>query len=363
MKKIYFSAAFLIGAVSAFAQVPLRTTTQVGISRAEHYVHSSGVGNRVPTDTIGLVEFAPGNTVIEYNSPGFGYLLGTNSQTQQGVDIKTFEVARGFTILEPFNVEGAMLFFLAKESPSNNLTLPINVNVYSMEPNKAFDDPNATSPDAMGPSTVVASGSIAFQDADTNFVQGPAPTFITFPTPAWVNGDFAIGVEYKDFYTGMDVIALWGDEIGDGGGLKYTFHKFGVLGQTNTFWAVTSSTFTLPPDDDPMDINAGIFAIVSASSVSVGDDQFLDGMQLSQNYPNPANGVVTINYALEKFQEKATLEIYAANGQLVQKIENKDQAAGKHSIKLDANLFSSGTYFYSLEVNGNRLTKRMVISK
>ncbi len=358
MKKIYFSVAFVMSAVLAMAQLPQQPGVAV-VNRAERLSISTGADNRVPTDTLGLDIFAPNGTVIQYGLQGGGYILGNNSQMQQGLDIKTFEIAQAFAVSSiAYNVEGAMFFFAAKEAVSST-PAGVDVTVYELGPDVAYGSTSSTTPDAVGPSSASSTASIAFADIDTTFGM---PTFVTFPQPTWVSSDFAIGVSIEGTYAGQDTVVLYGDELGDGGGLNFLYHRFGVVGNPLELWYVSSAAFT-GPGGEQFDINSSIFAIVATSDVSVGDEAFLDGMQLSQNYPNPANGLVTIDYALEKYQEKATLEVYAANGQLVHKIENKDQKAGKHTVKIDANLFSSGTYFYSLEVNGKRLTKKMLIAK
>ena len=49
-------------------------------------------------------------------------------------------------------------------------------------------------------------------------------------------------------------------------------------------------------------------------------------------------------------------------GQMV-KTEEQDARRGKNQIDLDVTAIPEGIYFYSVEFNGQKLTKRMAITK
>ena len=88
---------------------------------------------------------------------------------------------------------------------------------------------------------------------------------------------------------------------------------------------------------------------------------------LSQNYPNPFNPVTSINYEIPTDQ-RVTLSVYNILGQEVVSLVNKDQFAGKYTIRWDgtSNRFtnvSSGTYFYVLQTNNFKQVKKMVLLK
>ena len=50
-------------------------------------------------------------------------------------------------------------------------------------------------------------------------------------------------------------------------------------------------------------------------------------------------------------------------GKVVTSSFEGNKAEGTHSIELNTNSLNAGVYFYSVIVNGNRLTKKMTISK
>ena len=83
---------------------------------------------------------------------------------------------------------------------------------------------------------------------------------------------------------------------------------------------------------------------------------------LSQNYPNPFNPVTTIEYTLPELA-KVKVEVYNTLGQAVAVLVDGDQEAGYHEVRWDAGDMASGVYFYRIEANDFRATRRMVLMK
>ena len=83
---------------------------------------------------------------------------------------------------------------------------------------------------------------------------------------------------------------------------------------------------------------------------------------LEQNTPNPFNGETTIQYYLPKWAYDAQLQITDFNGKIL-KVEN-NLTTGHGTISLAAGALPSGTYSYSLLIDGKIVdTKRMVLVK
>ena len=57
------------------------------------------------------------------------------------------------------------------------------------------------------------------------------------------------------------------------------------------------------------------------------------------------------------------LNVYNINGQLVSELVNGNREAGFHTVNFDGNNLNSGMYFYTLEANGNTITKKMILTK
>ncbi len=88
-----------------------------------------------------------------------------------------------------------------------------------------------------------------------------------------------------------------------------------------------------------------------------------NGVNVSQNMPNPTKGISTINYELDK-NAAVTLAVYDVTGKKVASQNEGSQLAGKHAIRFNAENLSEGVYYYSLTVNGTATsTMKMVVIK
>jgi hypothetical protein len=70
---------------------------------------------------------------------------------------------------------------------------------------------------------------------------------------------------------------------------------------------------------------------------------------LAQNYPNPFNPSTTIRYGLPN-SSHVTLTVFNTLGQQVGLLQDGEQEAGYHEIRFDGKNFSSGVYFYRIQV-------------
>jgi hypothetical protein len=86
-------------------------------------------------------------------------------------------------------------------------------------------------------------------------------------------------------------------------------------------------------------------------------------IKLYQNYPNPFNPVTNIEYQLPMSGD-VKVSIFDLLGRKVAVLVNERQTQGSYSIKWNASNFSSGMYFYNLEINGNIIdTKKLILIK
>jgi hypothetical protein len=90
--------------------------------------------------------------------------------------------------------------------------------------------------------------------------------------------------------------------------------------------------------------------------------------ELFQNYPNPFNPSTVIRYAISssagRSNGKAELRIFDVAGKVMRVFVNDVKVYGIYEVNVDAREFASGTYFYSLFLEGKHLaTKRMVVLK
>jgi hypothetical protein len=107
--------------------------------------------------------------------------------------------------------------------------------------------------------------------------------------------------------------------------------------------------------------NWGIWAHFTLQGVGVEENE-ANGIQLGQNTPNPANGTTVIRYNLAT-KGNVSFELYDVSGKLVMNMNQGEQVAGAHQIEINAENLQTGVYFYSLNVDGKRVTRRMVVTE
>ncbi|NCS88813.1 MAG: hypothetical protein AUK34_05480 [Ignavibacteria bacterium CG2_30_36_16] len=83
---------------------------------------------------------------------------------------------------------------------------------------------------------------------------------------------------------------------------------------------------------------------------------------LAQNYPNPFNPATSITYNIPE-NGYVNLTVFNLLGEKVAELVNTMQEAGTHTVNFNASSLASGTYIYSLNVNGNSITKKMSLIK
>ena len=87
-----------------------------------------------------------------------------------------------------------------------------------------------------------------------------------------------------------------------------------------------------------------------------------EDFKLNQNYPNPFNPVTIINYEL-KITNYVTLKVYDLNGKEITTLHSGKQSAGSYSVEFNASNFSTGIYFYSIQTESFKETKKMILLK
>jgi hypothetical protein len=85
-------------------------------------------------------------------------------------------------------------------------------------------------------------------------------------------------------------------------------------------------------------------------------------LALQQNYPNPFNPSTVIDYTLP-MRQHATLTVHDALGRTVATLADGLMDAGAHSARFDADGLPAGVYVVRLTVNGQMLTRSMLLLK
>lgn len=98
------------------------------------------------------------------------------------------------------------------------------------------------------------------------------------------------------------------------------------------------------------------------TSVDGGSSFGLPKFLLFQNHPNPFSSSTTIDYILPRSGD-VKLSIYNIEGQLIETLVDRFQAAGNHSVGWNAKRFSSGVYFYRIDTGSYTDVRKSIILK
>ena len=112
----------------------------------------------------------------------------------------------------------------------------------------------------------------------------------------------------------------------------------------------------------PFELNIGKIELLASNSIENIDNKV---SYLDQNYPNPFNPITKINYELPNINYiNAEIIVYNSLGQSVWSSGHLPFTILQSSIIFEGSKFNSGIYYYSLIVDGNKLsTKSMLLIK
>src|SRR5581483_9119399 len=90
------------------------------------------------------------------------------------------------------------------------------------------------------------------------------------------------------------------------------------------------------------------------------------GFTLGQNYPNPFDPsydpMTLIGFSINN-SAHVVLRVYTLTGTLVKTLVDDKLTAGDYNIRFNADGMAAGTYLYTLETNGQAMTKQMTLIK
>jgi hypothetical protein len=81
---------------------------------------------------------------------------------------------------------------------------------------------------------------------------------------------------------------------------------------------------------------------------------------VSQNFPNPVKGLTSFNVSLEK-AARVSVEVKNIMGQVAMIMDKGVVEAGTQTYKIDASSLISGIYFYTVKINGESFTHKMIV--
>lgn len=102
-------------------------------------------------------------------------------------------------------------------------------------------------------------------------------------------------------------------------------------------------------------------AMIGSKQLTVNNQQaaVITAASLEQNMPNPFHNTTTIAYSLPAKFSSAKIIITDVNGKQLKELNIS--GGGKGSVRIDASILASGTYYYSLYVDGRLAGSRQMI--
>jgi hypothetical protein len=110
------------------------------------------------------------------------------------------------------------------------------------------------------------------------------------------------------------------------------------------------------------------FSYVDANfTIPTGNEPFPVGIDLKSNdiayvniYPNPVKDLATVTLTLKQ-NANVTVELTNLVGQQVLSLSKGNMSAGTQQFSLNASSLSSGAYFLTVKVDGQKFTKKMIV--
>lgn len=143
------------------------------------------------------------------------------------------------------------------------------------------------------------------------------------------------------------VFALDYSEIEDENNLPKPGDKY-IVDFDRPFMDSDEILFTVKPNDGSIN--------------SIENESVPEEFSLEQNYPNPFNPTTNIKFQIAK-SGKYTLKVYNLLGELVETIFNDFITTGSYIKNFSGRELSSGVYVYSLQGEGIRISRKMILIK
>lgn len=125
---------------------------------------------------------------------------------------------------------------------------------------------------------------------------------------------------------------------------------------------VGNGSYTIPNPDALGQLKLLVNYNNAPSEIKIESDLIPNSTELYQNYPNPFNPSTKIKFTLKQ-QSEVSLRVFDLLGKEISILINEELGSGSYSVDFNAENFSSGLYLYMLTVNGNIISKKMILEK
>ena len=148
------------------------------------------------------------------------------------------------------------------------------------------------------------------------------------------------------------------DSYGDGLYCQYT----GVTADNGSWSVVNGNGDVLWEASTEIDVNGIFFASTKGgmkiTAVGMEENALSNSLNI---YPNPSNGLVNVNFSMDKASE-IRFELYNALGSMVRNM-NTSAPAGLQLRQFDMSELSNGVYYLNIMANGMKTSRMVTIAK
>jgi hypothetical protein len=320
--------SILIVALLAGAQLTQAQQLQIGRVDAVDFQTSASRG----TDTLftfGIEQASAQGQIAAYVSPAGAMLFGT-SEYPTNAFAQEFELIDG-----PANIDGVVFFFAQAVYGSAQASSHIKVRLYAMDAAGGQTSAGA----ATRPGTVLREVQLPISQITTTGFSG-----VSF-APVWVSSRFAAG------------FSLTGINTADSVNLAASTNGFVEISDRS--WLTLSGAWATVKLAAEIDIDYFIGAVLTPSAVSVGENAWMNGMQMDILGGNPNRDAFTLRYAVRDASDMRLYVVDAMGRTMVD--EQLGRQSGENQRYVNTQGWAAGTYFVNLMANGLPITKRVVV--
>jgi hypothetical protein len=134
-----------------------------------------------------------------------------------------------------------------------------------------------------------------------------------------------------------------------------TMRKYGYDGDNNVSSVIVESKM----EGMPWTVDSKTY-YYNYTKVGIKDINNVN-MAVYQNIPNPARDIALITYNIPT-DGNVIFTVYSTNGQSLF-VQSEEAKAGENTLKMPVSNLATGMYFYSMEFDGQRITKKMSVQR
>lgn len=158
--------------------------------------------------------------------------------------------------------------------------------------------------------------------------------------------------------------SLFGDGTAISPSIKLSSNFINAYDQFGTHVTIDEENIIVgsPYTDTNGMTNAGGIDFFRMSGFISGETDLSQIYALEQNVPNPSEGSTVIQYELKE-AGNVKISLFNINGQRIANLVNEYKEFGVYTLSLDTKKLPTGVYIYTIEVNGFKADKKMLVGR